>query len=394
MGQKDPRVDAYIAKAPEFAKPILLHIREVVHAAAPDVEETLKWSMPTFTHHGILCGMAAFKEHAAFNLWKGALIVDSEKDRAAMGQFGRLTSVSDLPPAKLLASYIRKAVAINEAGVKAPKTRKSGLERKVVPTARPMDLAAALTTNAKARAIFEGFSPSHRREYIEWISEAKRDETRQRRLAQALEMLAAGRTRNWKYSLPSGGRAVLTVRRAPCYLRLSRRIRSAAPQKAPSKSCRSETLPPGSAVSSTMGHFNQDKAMVTREEIEGFLDKLAAEGTSYSEIQPGLWIVKPTGSFSFDVVVNYSPPVVVLRVKVMALPTEPRVLATLSHRLLELNATELVHGSYGIERDSIVLTEALELAHLDYDEFLASYEGMTLALASHLRELGAYQEAR
>jgi len=135
-----------------------------------------------------------------------------------------------------------------------------------------------------------------------------------------------------------------------------------------------------------MGHFNQDKSMVTREEIEGFLDKLAAEGTSYSEIQPGLWIVKPTGSFSFDVVVNYSPPVVVLRVKVMALPTDPRALATLSHRLLELNATELVHGSYGIERDSIVIT--------DYDEFLASYEGMTLALASHLRELGAYQEAR
>jgi hypothetical protein len=143
-----------------------------------------------------------------------------------------------------------------------------------------------------------------------------------------------------------------------------------------------------------MGHFNQDKPMVTREEIENFLDKLAAEGTSYSEIQPGLWIVKPTGSFSFDVVVNYSPPVVVLRVKVMALPTDARALATLSHRLLELNATELVHGSYGIERDSIVLTEALELAHLDYDEFLASYEGMTLALASHLRELGAYQEAR
>ncbi|HEX2778600.1 MAG TPA: hypothetical protein VHM30_03805 [Gemmatimonadaceae bacterium] len=134
--------------------------------------------------------------------------------------------------------------------------------------------------------------------------------------------------------------------------------------------------------------------MVTREEIEGFLDKLAAEGTSYSEVESGLWIVKPTGEFSFDVVVHYSPPVVVLRVKVMELPTDRKHLATLSHRLLELNASELVHGSYGIERDSIVLTEALELAHLDYEEFLAAYEGMTLALASHLRELGSYKEAR
>ena len=134
--------------------------------------------------------------------------------------------------------------------------------------------------------------------------------------------------------------------------------------------------------------------MVTREEIEGFLDKLAAEGTSYTELEPGLWIVKPTGAFSFDVVVNYSPPVVILRVKVMELPTDREHLATLSHRLLELNASELVHGSYGIERDSIVLTEALELAHLDYEEFLASYEGMTLALAQHLRELGTYKEAR
>ena len=134
--------------------------------------------------------------------------------------------------------------------------------------------------------------------------------------------------------------------------------------------------------------------MVTREEIEGFLDKLASEGTSYAEIEPGLWVVKPTGAFSFDVVVHYSPPVVILRVKVMNLPTNTKNLASLSHRLLELNATELVHGSYGIERDSIVLTEALELAHLDYEEFLASYEGMTLALAQHLRELGTYKEAR
>jgi hypothetical protein len=134
--------------------------------------------------------------------------------------------------------------------------------------------------------------------------------------------------------------------------------------------------------------------MVTREEIENFLDRLGAEGTSYQEIEPGLWVVKPSGSFSFDVVVHYSPPVVVLRVKVMPLPTDAAALATLSRRLLQLNATDLVHGAYGIENDSIVMTEALELAHLDYEEFLASYEGMTLALASHLRELADYKEAR
>jgi hypothetical protein len=134
--------------------------------------------------------------------------------------------------------------------------------------------------------------------------------------------------------------------------------------------------------------------MVTREEIEGFLDRLSAEGVRYSEIEPGLWLVKPDGALDFDVVVHYSPPVVLLRVKVMDLPKDEGTMATLSKRLLQLNATDLVHGSYGIERDAIVLTEALELSHLDYEEFLAAYEGMTLALASHLRELGEFREAR
>jgi hypothetical protein len=134
--------------------------------------------------------------------------------------------------------------------------------------------------------------------------------------------------------------------------------------------------------------------MLTREETEAFLDRLSAEGASYSEVEPGLWVVKPGGELDFDVVVNYSPPVVLLRVKVMTLPRDPETLATLSRRLLELNATDLIHGSYGIEEDSIVLTEALELAHLDYEEFLAAYESMLVALASHLRELGSYREAR
>jgi len=147
-----------------------------------------------------MCGMAAFKEHAAFNLWKGSLIVGSDGDREAMGQFGRIKSVSDLPAKRVLAGYIRQAAALNAAGVKTPKVRKPGLARKRVPATPPADLAAALKKNARARATFEGFSPSHKREYIEWIVEAKRDETRQRRLGQAIEMLAEGKTRNWKYS--------------------------------------------------------------------------------------------------------------------------------------------------------------------------------------------------
>lgn len=136
--------------------------------------------------------------------------------------------------------------------------------------------------------------------------------------------------------------------------------------------------------------------MVTREDIESFLDRLTAEGggASYTEIEPGLWVVRPPGSLDLDVVVHYSPPVVLLRMKVMNAPQSETAAARLNKRLLQLNATDLVHGSYGIERDSIVLNEALELAHLDYDEFLASYEGMTLALSAHLRELSTYREAR
>ena len=133
--------------------------------------------------------------------------------------------------------------------------------------------------------------------------------------------------------------------------------------------------------------------MVTKEDIEGFLNRVSSDGASYSEVEPGLWIVRPNGELDFSVVVHYSPPVVILRVKVMTLPTNTEALATLSRRLLELNATDLVHGSYGIEEQAIVMTEALELSHLDYEEFLAAYEGITSALAAHLRELGSYREA-
>jgi hypothetical protein len=134
--------------------------------------------------------------------------------------------------------------------------------------------------------------------------------------------------------------------------------------------------------------------MVTKEDIESFLDRLTAEGADYDEIGDGIWVVHPGGELGTDVVVSYAPPVVVLRMKVMEVPGDDAAAASLARRLLELNATDLVHGSYGIEDTAIVLTEALELAHLDYEEFLAAYEGMTLALASHLRELAPYREAR
>ncbi len=135
--------------------------------------------------------------------------------------------------------------------------------------------------------------------------------------------------------------------------------------------------------------------MVTKEEIEGFLDRLSSEGATHSEVEPGLWIVKPGGALDFDVVVNYSPPVVLMRVKVMTSPhRRQQVLLPRSRRLLELNASELLHGAYGIEGDAIVMTEALELSSLEYEEFQAAYESIMLTLASHLRELGSFREAQ
>ncbi len=134
--------------------------------------------------------------------------------------------------------------------------------------------------------------------------------------------------------------------------------------------------------------------MVTREDIEAFLDRLSADGATYQEVEPGLWVVKPGGALDFDMVVTHNPPVVLLRVQVMRLPTDSGDAAALNRRLLELNATDLLHGAYGIDGDAVVLTEALELAHLDFEEFLASFESMTLSLTGHLRELAAFREAR
>jgi uncharacterized protein YdeI (YjbR/CyaY-like superfamily) len=192
---RDPRVDAYIDHAAAFAKPILEHLRALVHKTCPDVEETMKWSMPTFMHHGMLCGMAAFKQHCAFGFWKHKLVVGVERDDTAMGQFGHITKVSDLPASKVLAGYIKKAMQLNESGVKIPRARSAPR-----PAPKPPDdFAAALKKNKKAAAVYAAFSASAQREYVEWISEAKREDTRAKRLATAIEWIAEGKQRNWKY---------------------------------------------------------------------------------------------------------------------------------------------------------------------------------------------------
>lgn len=198
MVPPDPRIDAYIANAAEFARPVLTRLRELVHEACPQVEETLRWSAPSFSYQGkILCGMAAFKQHAAFNLWHGALVVGEDQQRDGMGQFGRLASLADLPGKREMLGFIRHAMALIDQGVRAPPS-KTGVTKPA--PEMPEDLAAALSANPAAKATFDGFPPGQKREYQDWLVEAKRSETRQRRLLQAVEWMAEGKRRNWKYA--------------------------------------------------------------------------------------------------------------------------------------------------------------------------------------------------
>jgi len=196
LGKRDRRIDAYIAKSANFAKPILEYLRDVVHEGCPEVEETMKWSVPHFDYKGMMCAMAAFKAHCAFGFWKSSLVLEGESKSDAMGQMGRITSIDDLPPKKELIRLVKKAAKLNDDGVKV--TRKPARAPKP-PARTPPDLSAALATNKKAKDTFEEFPPSHRREYIEWITEAKTDVTRQRRLQQAVDWLSEGKSRNWKY---------------------------------------------------------------------------------------------------------------------------------------------------------------------------------------------------
>lgn len=193
---RDSRVDAYIARAQPFARPILEHVRKRVHAAVPEAEETLKWSAPAFVLNGkILLIMAAFKAHSALNFWRGQELRGAAAAADAMGQFGRLTSVGDLPPDSELDALIRKAAELTRSAL-AP--RKVKHAPKPPPGLHP-EFAAALDAAPKAKAVLDGFPPSARRDYLDWIAEAKQPATRASRIATAVEWLGEGKRRNWKY---------------------------------------------------------------------------------------------------------------------------------------------------------------------------------------------------
>ncbi|HXP02721.1 MAG TPA: DUF1801 domain-containing protein [Stellaceae bacterium] len=201
MGTQDPRVDAYIAKSAEFAQPILRHLRAVVHEACPTVEETIKWQMPHFLYGGILCRMAAFKHHCAFGFWKEAQLMTGANDQSveAMGHFGRLTSIEDLPVRRLLKTLIRRAMTLSDARDASPTRPKARRRPPPKPTAYFLD---ALKGRSAALATYRRLSPYGQREYIEWLRDAKRPDTRARRLATALTWLSQGKSRNWQYQRP------------------------------------------------------------------------------------------------------------------------------------------------------------------------------------------------
>jgi uncharacterized protein YdeI (YjbR/CyaY-like superfamily) len=204
MGKKDPRIDAYIAKAQDFAKPILTHLRELIHAACPDIEEGWKWSFPHFMYKGAtLCSMAAFKQHAVFGFWKAALMEDVDnvltiKDRESMGHLGKLTGIKDLPKDAILRKYIKAAMKLNEGGVKMPaKPKATEKEKRALEV--PDYFGKALKRNKVAERVFNEFSYSGKKEYIEWLEDAKTDATRDKRMAQAIEWISEGKGRHWKY---------------------------------------------------------------------------------------------------------------------------------------------------------------------------------------------------
>lgn len=193
---RDPRIDDYIARQADFARPILEHLRRVVHEAAPEVEETIKWSMPHFTYRGrLFAGMAAFKAHATFGLWQASAVLgETGSEREAMGQFGRIASLDDLPPEAELKAIIGRAA---EQARQPPAPRPKKPPKPELET--PPELNAALDSSPAARATFDAFPPSARRDYVEWVVESKRPETRDKRIAQAVEWMAEGKKRHWKY---------------------------------------------------------------------------------------------------------------------------------------------------------------------------------------------------
>ncbi len=202
MDKKDARIDVYISKSADFAKPILDYIRTTVHKACPDVEETIKWGFPHFDYKGMLCSMAAFKQHCSFTFWKASLMKDPEKildvnRENSMGHFGKIVSVKNLPTKKIFVRYIKEAVRLNDANVKLPSKPKSKEKKELTV---PDFFEKELKKNKKAFETFNNFSYSQKKEYAEWITEAKTDETKNKRIATSLEWLSEGKVRNWKYT--------------------------------------------------------------------------------------------------------------------------------------------------------------------------------------------------
>lgn len=201
MKNTDPRVDAYIDKAQAFAQPILQHIRQLVHKAYPNVEETVKWKFPHFVNNGsTLCYMASFKEHCTFGFFKAKIMKDPENILVetrgeAMGHFGRITGLEDLPSDKIMMAYIKEAAKLNEDNIKLPAKAKNAVEEMAVPEI----LASALAANKAADKVFKSFPPGKRKDYIVWINEAKTETTREKRTQQAVEWIAEGKGKNWKY---------------------------------------------------------------------------------------------------------------------------------------------------------------------------------------------------
>ena len=202
MEKFDTRVDTYIEKSADFAKPILNHLRDLIHKASPEINETIKWSFPHFDYKGTVCSMASFKQHCAFGFWKSTLLPDPEnllksEVQSAMGQFGRITSLEDLPAEEVMIQYIRNAVILNETGVKVTPTKKP--KAPLADIVVPDYLLTALSKNPLAQSAFQGFSNSHKKEYLDWFAEAKTKETREKRITTALLWLSEGKSRNWKY---------------------------------------------------------------------------------------------------------------------------------------------------------------------------------------------------
>lgn len=201
MGKKDKAIDAYIAKSADFAKPVLQHLRELVHKACPDAEEKMKWSFPHFNYKGdMLCSMAAFKQHASFGFWKAALMKDpvlqeTAKSEVAMGHLGRITSLKDLPADKKMMAWIKEAMVLNDKGIKVAKPKPAEKKELV----EPDYFVKALAKNKKAQKVWDAFAYSHKKEYLQWITEAKTEATREKRIATTLEWVAEGKKRNWKY---------------------------------------------------------------------------------------------------------------------------------------------------------------------------------------------------